>query len=61
LASHDPGALRIAIARNILETDDADNGGAVRLATYIVDAASGLAAQDFAALNLGLVQFPELD
>ena len=61
LASRDPRALRTAIARNILETDDADNIGAVRLAAYVVEAANALAAQDLAAFNRGLVQFPLLD
>lgn len=60
LASDDSGALRIAIARNVLGIDNADDDGAVRLAAYIRDAAARLAAQDIAALSSGLVHFPEL-
>ena len=59
LAPHDGAMLRTAIARNILGTDDEDDSGATRLTAYILEAASGLAAQDVAAFNRGLVQFPE--
>jgi len=59
LALNDAGALRTAIARNVLGTDNVENGGAAGLATYILDAANRLAAQDVAALHRGFVDFPE--
>ena len=59
MASNDAGALRTAIARNVLGTENAENGGAAGLSTYILDAASRLAAQDVATLHRGFVDFPE--
>ena len=59
LASDDTGLLRTAIARNVFGTDDADHGGATRLAAYILDASGRLAGQDVAAFNRGVVDFPE--
>jgi cytochrome b pre-mRNA-processing protein 3 len=60
LASNDGAALRIAIARNVMGNDNADDGGAVRLAAYIRNATSRLATQNVAAFKRGLAHFPEL-
>jgi len=58
-AADDTGVLRSTIARNVFAADDADHGGAGRLAAYILEAARRLAAQDIATFNRGAVEFPE--
>ena len=60
LALGDPEALRMAVARNVFGTENADRGGDVAVVAYIRDAVRQLAAQDVAAFSRGSVQFPNL-
>ena len=56
LASAEPRAIEIALARNIFADDTGDN--AVRLGAYVRAAVRGLDAQADDALNRGEVVFP---
>jgi cytochrome b pre-mRNA-processing protein 3 len=60
LTSGDPEDLRAVVVRNVFGAEKVEHGGDVALSAYVADAASRLAGQDIAALNRGLVQFPEL-
>jgi len=59
LVLEDSGALQTAIARNVLGAENLDNNGAAGLAGYILSAAKHLAAQDMAAFDRGVIEFPE--